>query len=77
MINSKTHLSKGVLFSDAIVSNIPQQIIAYILNVMTKTRLLHEKPDTFEELALKTINCVPKGVNKVHVVDDSHLDNNI
>ena len=32
---------------------------------MAKIRSLHGKPDTFEELALQLINCVPKGVNKV------------
>ena len=63
--------------SDAIVSNIPQQIDAYILNVMAKTPSLHGKPDTFEELALKLITCVPKGVNEVHVVDDCYLHNSI
>ena len=44
---------------------------------MAKIRSLHEKPDTFEELALKLINCFPKGVNEVHFVDDSYLHNSI
>ena len=44
---------------------------------MEKIRSLHEKPDTFEEVSLKLVNCFPKGVNKVHFVDDSYLHNNI
>ena len=38
---------------------------------------LHRKPDTFEDLAMEFINCVPKGVNEVHFVADSYLDNSI
>ena len=40
-------------------------------------RSLYKKPDTFEELALKLINCFPKGANEVHFVGDSYLNNNI
>ena len=39
---------------------------------MAKIRSLHRKPDTFEELALKLIKCVPKGVNEVHFFADSY-----
>ena len=44
---------------------------------MAKIRSLHEKPDTFEEVALKLVKCFPKGVNKVHFIGDSYLHNNI
>ena len=44
---------------------------------MTKIRSLHKKPDTFEELALKLINCFPKGIHEVHFVGDSYFHNNI
>ena len=39
---------KELGFSDAIVSNIPQQIDAYILYVMANVRYFHRKPETFE-----------------------------
>ena len=52
--------------SDAIVSNIPQQIDSYILDVMAKIRYVYGKLDTFEELSLKLINYDPKGVNELH-----------
>ena len=42
---------------------------------MAKIRSLHKTPDTFEEVALKLVNYFPKGVNKVHIVDDSYLHN--
>ena len=44
---------------------------------MAKIRSLHGKPDTFEELALKLINCVPKGANELHFVADSYLHNSM
>ena len=53
---------------DAIDSDFPQQIDAYFLDLMAKVRSLHGKPDPFEDLALKLINCVPKSVNEVHFV---------
>ena len=45
--------------------------------MLTKIQSLYGKPDTFEGLTLKLINCVPKGVNSVHFVADSYLHNSI
>ena len=75
---AQSKLSRGVWVlgvSDAIISNISQQINAYILNGMAKIPSLHEKPDTFEEVALKLVKCFQKGKNKVHFVGDSYLHN--
>ena len=44
---------------------------------MAEIQNLHGKPGTFEVLALKLVNCVPKGVTEVHFVADSYLHNSI
>ena len=44
---------------------------------MAKIRSLHGKPDSFEELDLKLIKCVPKGINEVLFVAHSYLHNSI
>ena len=59
--------------SDAIVSNIPQQIDACILDVMEKIQHLHGKLHIF----LRLFNCVPEGVDEVHFLADSYLLNSI
>ena len=51
------------------VSNLSQQIDAYILDVMVKIRrCLHWKSDTLEELTLKMINCISNTVNKSNLL---------
>ena len=51
------------------VSNLSQQIDAYIFDVMVKIRrCLHWKSDTLEELALKMINCISNTVNKSNLL---------
>ena len=67
---AKSKFLKKLGVSDAIVSNTPQQIHAYILNVMAKIRSLHGKPDTIEDFVLKLIN-------SVHFAADSYFHNSI
>ena len=74
---AKSKLLHELGISYAIVSDLPQQVDAYVIDVMAQIRSLHGKPDTFEDLAMKLINYVPKGVNEVHCVADSYLDNSI
>lgn len=51
------------------VSNLSQQIDAYILDVMVKIRrCLHWKSDTLEELDLKMIHCISNTVNKSNLL---------
>ena len=45
--------------------------------MMAKIQSLQGKPGTFEEFALKLMNYVPKGVNKVTFVADSYLHNSM
>ena len=73
----KSKLLKEFYVPDPLVSNIPQQIDAYVFDVMAKIRSLHGKPDSFEELDLKLIKCVPKGINEVLFVAHSYLHNSI
>lgn len=61
----KSKLLKEFYVSDPLVSNIPQQTDAYVFDVMAKIRSLHGKPDSFEELDLKLIKCVWKGINEI------------
>ena len=68
---------KELGFSDAIVSNIPQQIDAYILYVMAKIRYFHRKPGTFEYLALKLMNCFRKGENEVYFATGYYFHNSL
>ena len=74
---AKRKLLKGLDVSDEVVPNISEQIDAYIIDVMAEIQNLHGKPGTFEVLALKLVNCVPKGVTEVHFVADSYLYNSI
>lgn len=53
------------------------EVSAYIVDLMAMVRLVTQIPETFGELALKILNFIPKGYNRIDIVADSYMDRSI
>ena len=54
-----------------------ETVLAYIVDLMALIRTLTSVPETFEALALKVLDCIPKAYRRVDIVADCYTPHSI
>lgn len=73
----KSKLLDILLESSVLLQNVTMSYDVYIVDLMALVRTLYELPVTYEDLIIKLLKMIPKGIENVHIIADSYLENSI
>ena len=76
---NKSKLGKKIMsrLTDEESPTFEKERTAVIVDFMALVRTITQVPDTFDELAMKLVSFLPKGIKRINLVADSYLKNSV